>query len=84
MLSFEIAGDIETVDRFMRKVRIPIIAPSLGGTETLLTRPAVTSHAGMTPEDRAKKGISDTLIRMSVGIESMDDLTDDFDQALKV
>jgi cystathionine beta-lyase/cystathionine gamma-synthase len=84
MLSFEIAGDLETVDRLMRKVRIPIIAPSLGGTETLLTRPAVTSHAGMTPEDRAKKGISDTLIRMSVGIESMDDLTEDLDQALRV
>ena len=46
MLSFEIAGGLGDVDRFMRKVRIPIIAPSLGGTETLLTRPAVTSHAG--------------------------------------
>ncbi|UCH83361.1 MAG: aminotransferase class I/II-fold pyridoxal phosphate-dependent enzyme [Candidatus Latescibacterota bacterium] len=82
MLSFDIAGDLKTVDRFMRKVRIPIIAPSLGGTETLLTRPAVTSHAGMSPEDRSKKGIHDTLIRMSVGIESIDDLIEDLDQAL--
>ncbi len=82
MLSFEIAGDIKTVDRFMRKVRIPIIAPSLGGAETLLTRPAVTSHAGMAPKDRQRKGISDTLIRMSVGIESTEELIEDLDQAL--
>jgi len=82
MLSFEIAGGLEDVDRFMRKARIPIIAPSLGGTETLLTRPAVTSHAGMDPDQRRKKGISDTLIRMSVGIESADELIEDLDQAL--
>jgi cystathionine beta-lyase/cystathionine gamma-synthase len=82
MLSFEIAGGLEDVDRFMRKVTIPIIAPSLGGVETLLTRPAVTSHAGLEPDQRRKKGISDTLIRMSVGIESVDELIDDFDQAL--
>jgi cystathionine beta-lyase/cystathionine gamma-synthase len=82
MLSFEIAGDIKMVDRFMRRVRIPIVAPSLGGTETLLTRPAVTSHAGMAPKDREKKGISDTLIRMSVGIESTEELIEDFEQAL--
>jgi len=63
-------------------VRIPLIAPSLGGTETLLTRPAVTSHAGMDSDQRRKKGISDTLIRMSVGIESVDELIDDLDQAL--
>ncbi len=82
MLSFEIGGGLEDVDRFMRKVRIPLIAPRLGGTETLLTRPAVTSHAGMDSDQRRKKGISDTLIRMSVGIESADELIDDLDQAL--
>ncbi|UCG51523.1 MAG: aminotransferase class I/II-fold pyridoxal phosphate-dependent enzyme [Candidatus Latescibacterota bacterium] len=82
MLSFEIAGDLGAVDRFMRKAKIPLIAPSLGGTESLLTRPAVTSHAGMSPADREKKGISDTLIRMSVGVESTDELIEDLDQAL--
>ncbi len=83
MLSFEVAGGLARVDRFMRGVRIPIIAPSLGGTETLLTRPAVTSHAGLDPETRRKKGISDTLVRMSVGIESVDELIEDLDQALR-
>lgn len=82
MLSFEISGGLDNVDRFMRQVKIPLIAPSLGGAESLLTRPAVTSHAGMAPEDRQRKGISDTLIRMSVGIESADDLIEDLDQAL--
>ena len=83
MLSFEVAGGLEPVDRFMRGVKIPLIAPSLGGTETLLTRPAVTSHAGLDPEIRRNKGISDTLVRMSVGVEWADDLIEDLDQALK-
>lgn len=83
MLSFEVAGGLGDVDRFMRKVRIPIIAPSLGGAESLLTRPAVTSHAGIDPEARRKKGITDTLVRMSVGIESIDELIEDLDQALR-
>jgi cystathionine beta-lyase/cystathionine gamma-synthase len=66
----------------MRSVKLPVIAPSLGGVESLLTVPAVTSHAGMTPEDRKKSGISDTLIRMSVGIEATSDIIEDLDQAL--
>jgi cystathionine beta-lyase/cystathionine gamma-synthase len=83
MLSFEVAGGLDRADRFMRGVRIPLIAPSLGGTESLLTRPAVTSHAGLDPDARRKKGISDTLVRMSVGIESVDELIDDLDRALR-
>jgi cystathionine beta-lyase/cystathionine gamma-synthase len=82
MLSFEVAGGLEKAERFMRRVTIPVIAPSLGGTESLLTRPAVTSHAGLDPEVRRKKGISDTLVRMSVGIEWTEDLLEDLDQAL--
>ena len=57
-------------------------APSLGGVETLMTRPVTTSHAGMSAEDRQKAGISDTLIRVAVGIESSEDLIEDFAQAL--
>jgi len=83
MLSFEIAGGVEDAQSFMKKVKIPLIAPSLGGTESLLTRPAVTSHAGMAPEERREKGILDTLVRMSVGIESVDELIADLDQALE-
>jgi len=83
MLSFELAGDLEEAERFMKNTTLPIIAPSLGGVETLLTRPAITSHAGMTPEDRQRLGIKDNLIRMSVGIESTEDIIADFEHALK-
>ena len=58
-------------------------APSLGGVETLLMRPAVTSHAGVAAEERRRVGITDGLIRLSVGLEATDDLIDDLDQALK-
>lgn len=83
MISFELKGGVDAAERFMKGVKIPIIAPSLGGVETLMTRPATTSHLGMAPKDRRKLGISDGLIRLSVGIEATDDLIDDFEQALK-
>lgn len=83
MLSFEVKGGVEAADRFMKKTTLPVIAPSLGGIETLLTRPATTSHAGLAPEERRRLGISDALIRMSVGIESPEDIIEDFGQALK-
>jgi cystathionine beta-lyase/cystathionine gamma-synthase len=82
VLSFEVAGGVAAADRVLERVRLPIVAPSLGGVETLITRPATTSHLGMTAEDRARLGISDGLIRVSVGIEATDDLIADFDQAL--
>jgi cystathionine beta-lyase/cystathionine gamma-synthase len=82
MLSFEVTGGADAADRFMARTTLPIIAPSLGGAETLLTRPALTSHAGMDPERRRAAGISDGLIRMSVGLESSDEIVDDLLQAL--
>jgi cystathionine beta-lyase/cystathionine gamma-synthase len=82
MLSFEIKGDAVTADRFMENTRLPIIAPSLGGVETLITRPATTSHSGMSAADRNAAGISNRLIRLSVGIEATEDLIEDFEQAL--
>lgn len=82
MLSFEVRGGVEAAERFMRKTTLPIIAPSLGGIETLMTRPATTSHAGMSVEDRQRLGITDGLIRLSVGIEATEDLIEDFDRAL--
>jgi cystathionine beta-lyase/cystathionine gamma-synthase len=82
MLSFELAGGVEAAERFMGAVRLPIIAPSLGSVETLMTRPATTSHLGMSPEDRKRIGISDGLIRLSVGIEATEDLIRDFERAL--
>lgn len=84
MMSFELAGGREAAERFMRAVTIPITAPSLGGVESLVTLPATTAHVGMSEEDREKLGISEGLIRFSVGIESTDDLIDDLDQAIKI
>lgn len=82
VLSFELQGAPERADELARRVRIPAVAPSLGGVHTLLTRPATTSHAGLSREDRARLGISDGLLRLSVGIESTEDLLEDFAQAL--
>ena len=84
VLSFELNGDLDAAESVLQKVKLPIVAPSLGGVETLITRPATTSHSGMPSEDRARLGITDTLIRVSVGIEATEDLIEDFDQALKV
>ncbi len=83
VLSFELRGGLATAENFMAHATIPISAPSLGGIETLMTRPAITSHAGMSAEDRAAAGISDGLIRISVGLETTDDLLADFDGALR-
>ena len=82
MMSFELKGGAEAADRFIDKVVLPTSGPSLGGVETLITRPATTSHSGMAPEDRRASGISDSLIRLSVGLEGTADLIADFDQAL--
>ena len=83
MLSFELKGGVEAAERFIQNTTLPVIAPSLGGVETLITRPATTSHVGLSPEDRRRLGISDGLIRVSVGIEATEDLIEDFEQALK-
>lgn len=83
MLSFEVGGGVDTARQFLGKLEIPMEAPSLGGVESLVTRPVTTSHAGVDPKERLKQGISDSLIRMSVGIESPLDLIDDLAQALE-
>ncbi len=82
MLSFELAGGEEAAKRFEDAVSIPIVAPSLGGVESLVTRPAATSHAGLTRDERLDVGVSDGLIRFSVGIEGTEDLIADFERAL--
>lgn len=66
----------------MKSTTIPIVAPSLGGVQTLLTRPAATSHAGLSREQRLGAGICDGLIRMSVGIEDTGEIIDDLAAAL--
>jgi len=82
MLSFELEGGVAAAERFIDHVTLPISAPSLGGVESLITRPATTSHSGMTPQERARAGIAEGLIRFSVGLEATEDLIEDFTRAL--
>ena len=82
VLSIELRGGAETAQRFIDFVTLPISAPSVGGVESLITRPCLTSHSGMSREDRHRLGISDGLVRISVGLEATDDLLEDFEQAL--
>jgi cystathionine gamma-synthase len=82
VVSFEIEGDLQTASAFVDRLRIPYIAPSLGGVETLIEQPALMSYYEMTSEDRAALGISDQLIRLSLGVEDAEDLIADLDQAL--
>lgn len=83
VLSFELKGGERAAEQFLKNVTLPVIAPSLGGVESLITRPVQTSHSGLSPEDRQKAGISNGLIRVSVGLEATEDLIEDFSDALK-
>jgi cystathionine beta-lyase/cystathionine gamma-synthase len=81
MLSFEVEN-AEVAARVCSRLQLGVDAPSLGGVETLVTRPTTTSHKPLTREARERLGITDGLIRVSVGIEDADDLIADFAQAL--
>lgn len=82
MLSFELKGGFEAGVKFIDKLKLCISAVSLGTCDTLISHPASTTHVGVKREDRIKFGITDGLIRMSVGIETVDDIIDDLKQAL--
>jgi cystathionine beta-lyase/cystathionine gamma-synthase len=82
LLSFEMAGGERAACRFLDRIGLVVHAVSLGGMESLATRPAMSSHRGMTPEARLRAGISDSLIRLSVGIEAIEDLLADLEQAI--
>jgi methionine-gamma-lyase len=83
LLSFEIKGGVEAGQRLLDHVRLMTLAVSLGGIETLIQHPASMTHAAMSHEDRLAAGISDGLVRVSVGCEDVDDLIADFTQALE-
>jgi cystathionine gamma-synthase/cystathionine gamma-lyase/cystathionine beta-lyase len=83
MLSFRLKDGVAATERLLAAFEIPYVAPSLGGVETLITRPALTSHAGMSREERERIGVGDDLLRLSCGIESADDLLEDFRAALE-
>lgn len=82
MIAFELAGGLEAGKALLNSVRVMTLAVSLGSVDTLIQHPASMTHATMTPEDRRKSGISDGLVRLSVGIEEVEDLIADLDQAL--
>jgi methionine-gamma-lyase len=82
LLSFELEGGIEAGKKFIDKLQMCVRAVSLGTVDTLLCHPATMTHYGVTKEEREKFGITDGLIRMSVGIEGVDDILKDLDQAL--
>jgi methionine-gamma-lyase len=82
MLSFEVKGGFAAGVRCVEALRTCILAVSLGGTETLVTHPASTTSVGIPKADLERAGITDGLIRVSVGLEDVDDLIEDFDQAL--
>ncbi len=82
MITMWLAGGLEETRRFLEKVRLFALAESLGGVESLIEHPGIMTHASLTPEQRAAVGITDTLVRLSVGIEDPDDLIADLEQAL--
>ncbi len=82
IVTFFIDGDLETARRFLENTKLFALAESLGGVESLVDHPAIMTHASVPPAERAKLGISDQLIRLSVGIEDADDLVADLDRAL--
>ncbi len=82
VVAFEIDGGLEAGSRFVDAVRIPYIAPSLGGVESLIEQPALMSYYELSPEERAAVGIRENLVRFSVGIEDPGDLVADLAQAL--
>ena len=82
MLTFEIAGDLVKTKQVAEATQLFQLAVSLGAVESLIEQPATMSHASYDPSDRAAHGITDSLIRLSVGLEDLEDLRDDLDQAL--
>jgi len=82
VVSFEVDADLETTGRFVDALRIPYIGPSLGGVESLVIQVAQATYYELSREERAAIGISDTLVRLAVGIENADDLIADLHQAL--
>jgi len=82
MIAFELSGGIEAGRRMMDRLEMIARAVSLGDAETLIQHPASMTHSTYTPEERAAHGISDGLIRLSVGLEDVDDILDDLRQAL--
>ena len=83
MIAFEVHGGESEAFKFLNALELAHLAISLGSTETLVSHPFTMSSSNMDEADRLKNGITPALVRVSVGIENIDDLIKDFDQALK-
>ncbi len=83
MVSFELKGDIDIVSNFLRRLKVFSLAESLGGVASLAEHPATMTHASMPKEHREKVGITDGVVRLSIGLEHADDLIEDLEQALE-
>jgi len=84
VVSFELRGGIQAANNFLRRIKVFSLAESLGGVASLAEHPATMTHASMPKDYREKVGITDELIRLSVGLENIDDLIEDLHQALEV
>jgi len=84
IITVDLDGDLDRARRVLERVSLFTLAESLGGVESLIEHPAIMTHASIPPDQRAHLGISDTLIRLSVGVEDVDDLIADLDAALSV
>ena len=84
MISFGVVGGLEAGKRVMNNVHLALLAVSLGGIETLIQHPASMTHSKLSPEARRQGGITDELVRLSVGIEDIDDIIHDLDHALSM
>jgi len=82
VVSFEVSGDLKTTSHFIDRLKIPYIAPSLGGVESLIEQPALMSYYEKTTEERLSLGIKDNLVRFAIGIEDTKDVLNDLQQAL--
>jgi cystathionine beta-lyase/cystathionine gamma-synthase len=84
MLSFDLDADFDRTKAFMDSIKFIKLAPSLGGVTSLATQPITNTHVGLSPESRARAGVSESLVRISVGVEDVNLLIHDLEQALKV
>ncbi|HIP05200.1 MAG TPA: methionine gamma-lyase, partial [Gammaproteobacteria bacterium] len=82
MIAFELKDGAEAGRRLMNTVKLCGLAESLGSVETMITHPATMTHADVPAEDRRKRGLTDGLVRLSVGIEDVDDIIEDLEQGL--
>jgi methionine-gamma-lyase len=84
MISFYLKGGEKEAFRFLNRLKLIKLAVSLGSTESLVQHPASMTHAGVSPELKTRLGITDNLVRLSVGVENSEDLIWDINQALEV